>query len=127
MSDADVRIPLGPPTPVKEGSGIERRRSVVRVAAELGCLLCGRDQGILEADTWPPTGSVRFHPALGHAPPRFKSGRFHCGGCGGSVIATEVTSQRVWSDVPVDWTAERSRRGRPPKWLVAQRAAAPAA
>jgi hypothetical protein len=112
---------------VEDAPKIERRRSVVRVRAELACLLCGRDQGVLEAATWPPTGPVRLHPAPGHPAMRLDAGRLHCVTCGGRVVATEVTSHRIWIDVPIDWQAERPRRGRPPKRLVAQRAAGSAA
>src|ERR1700730_16239138 len=129
MPDANAGPSSVAPAPiVEDGSKIERRRSVVRVRAEVTCLLCGRDQGVLEAATWPPTGSVRLHPAPGHPAVRFDgAGRLHCVTCGGRVVATEVTSHRIWIDVPIDWQAERPRRGRPPKRLAAQRTADPAA
>jgi hypothetical protein len=132
MRDADIEPPPTPtaaPTDEREKTPeIARRRSVVRVTAELACLLCGRGQGLLEATTWPPTGPVRLHAMPGCPSVRLDAtGRLHCVSCGGSVVATEVTSQRVWIDVPVDWNTDRPRRGRPPNWLVAQRAAISAA
>lgn len=126
VSNADMESPPTP-TAVPRDEGEEtpetaRRRSVVRVIAELACLLCGRGQGLLEATTWPPTGPVRLHAMPGCAPVRLEAAaRLHCGTCGGSVVTTEVSTQRIWIDVPVDWHADRPRRGRPPKWLVAQR------
>jgi hypothetical protein len=104
-----------------DASTVGRRRSVVRISAELTCLLCGRPQGTLESGTWPPKGRATLRPVLGCRGVRLQSGRLYCVTCGGQVVATEVTSQRVWLDVPVEWKAERPRRGRPPKWLVAQR------
>jgi hypothetical protein len=83
---------------------------------------------MLEAATWPPSGVVQLHPA--HGSPLVlldAAGRLHCVSCGGGVIATEVSSQRIWIDVPADWDADRPRRGRQSKWVVAQRVAESAA
>jgi len=129
MPDANAGSATVSSAPLDENvPAIERRHSVIRVSAELTCVLCGRDQGVLETATWPPTSQVRLHAARGHPPVRLDAaGRLHCATCGGAVVATEVTNQRVWIDVPVDWQAERPRRGRPPKRLAAQRTADPAA
>jgi hypothetical protein len=129
MPDANAGPSSMAPAPIDENApNMERRRSVVRVRAELTCLVCGRDQGVLEAASWPPTGPVKLHPVPGQPGVRLDAaGRLHCVTCGGRLIATEVTSYRVWIDVPIDWQAERPRRGRPPKRLVAQRAAGSAA
>ncbi len=126
MRNADMAPPPAPaaaPTDEREQTPeTARRRSVVRVTAELTCLLCGRGQGLLETTTWPPTGPVRLQAAPGCPPVRLDAtGRLRCVSCGGSVVTTEVTSQRVWIDVPVDWHANRPRRGRPPKWMIGQR------
>jgi len=97
----------------------QRRQSVVRVTAHLNCLLCGRERGTLEAAAWPPSGGGQA--ATGAWPPaRARRSRpVVLRQCGGRVIATDVTSRRVWLDVPVDWqAAERPRRGRPPKRLA---------
>ena len=41
-------------------------------------------------------------------------------------MATEVTSHSVRPEAAVDWTTTGTPRGRPPNWLVAERAAADA-
>ena len=99
------------------------RRSVVRIMVELNCLLCGRPQGNLEAEAWPPRGPVLLRLMDGRAS-RLIRGWQHlrCAVCGGSVVTGDLTRRRVWLEV-VDWTAERPRRGRPPKALVARRLA----
>src|SRR5207244_2809632 len=98
MPDANAGPVSVTPSPIDEDAPkVERRRSVIRVRAELTCLLCGRDQGVLEAATWPPTGSVRLHPAPGLPAVRLDvTGRLQCVTRGGRVVATEVTSQRIW-------------------------------
>ena len=83
------------------------RRVVERVTVDLACLLCGRPQGVFD---------------VGQAAPR----PARCTTCGGSVVVAEVTRQRVRLET-VDWSAERPRRGRPPKSLAAQRRAGLAA
>jgi len=109
-------------------SPIARRRSVVRITAELVCLLCGRPQGTLESATWPPCPPVTLRAARGCSGVRLEYGRLYCVTCGGEVVATDVTSRRVWLGGSVEWSAERPRRGRPPKWLVSERrSAGPAA
>lgn len=97
-----------------------RRR--VRFVVDLGCLMCGRDLGVLQSDTWPT-----YHPVLLRqtgAPPAQVADwrRLRCAVCGGAAIPTEVTCRLVRNEVPIDWAADRPRRGRPPKWLAAQRA-----
>jgi hypothetical protein len=127
MLDAEDSVTEAP-RETADSSTIARRRSVVRVSAELTCLLCGRAQGTLEASTWPPVGPVTLRPTAGQRGVRLESGRLYCVSCGGRVVAGDVTS-RVWLDVPVDWEAERPRRGRPPKckWLIPNDAVGPAA
>jgi hypothetical protein len=39
-------------------------------------------------------------------------------------LATEITSAHLRPEVAVDWSTVEKRRGRPPNWLVAERAAA---
>jgi hypothetical protein len=121
------RLPATTEIGAVDPSTVARRRSCVRVSAELICLLCGRPQGMLESGTWPPQGPVTLHPMRGCRGVRLECGRLYCVTCGGQVVATDVTSRRMWLDVPVDWKAERPRRGRPPKWMVAQRSSGPAA
>jgi transcriptional regulator with XRE-family HTH domain len=108
MDDLDQSCPTAP-EPASRGvsrvgvlAGAEpaapRRRVVERVTAELACLLCGRPQGIVE---------------VGQPAPRPR----RCTTCGGSIVVAEVTRRRVRLET-VDWSAERPRRGRPPKSLA---------
>ena len=97
-------------------------RQSVQFTIELACLLCGRDVGALESDTWPT-----YRPTLLRQPaaPTVRLAdwrRLRCGICGGAAMPTEVTCRLVRNESPVDWATERPRRGRPPKWLIAQRA-----
>src|ERR1700737_1936935 len=98
----------------------------VRFTAELSCLLCGRSHGSLDGgNSWPPQGAALLQrPGDAHATPVNGWWRLHCTTCGGALIATEITSHAVRSPVPVDWATVGVRRGRPPKWLVAEREAA---
>ena len=82
------------------------RRVVERITVELACLLCGRSQTI-------EVGQPAPRPA-------------RCTTCSGTIVVAEVTRQRVRLET-VDWAAERSRRGRPPKGLATQRLAGVAA
>ncbi len=96
----------------------------MRFVAELNCLLCGRGQGSLEAGTWPPRGTALLRRSGAEEPaPIADWGSLRCDLCGGAVMVVEVTRQALRSEVRVDWDAERPRRGRPPKLLVAQRVA----
>jgi hypothetical protein len=97
---------------------------VIRVA--LRCLLCARPLGTVVVPRWPWLGRASFTPA-GGAPaveiPDWR--RLRCVACGGNAYPDEVTPVRIYPRVPFDdW---RPRRGRPPRWLVAQREAARAA
>ena len=97
------------------------RRSV-RFTIELTCLLCGRDLGSLESNAWPTCRQVVLRQA-GVPPAQLADWRrLRCAVCGGAAMPTEVTCRLVRNEAPMDWAAERPRRGRPPKWLVAQRA-----
>jgi hypothetical protein len=99
---------------------------LVRFTAELTCLLCGRIHGSLDGgSTWPPRGeTLLFRP--GDEQPTVVScwWRLRCGTCGGALLATEISSHLVRQEAAVDWRTVGIRRGRPPNWLVAERAAA---
>jgi hypothetical protein len=121
-SAASELAAAAPPGPAdRAASG---RRAVVQVSAELGCLHCGRHQGTLEAEAWPPRGTVLLRRPAGE--PLLVAAswqRLRCASCGGPVVVVDITRRRIWLDV-VDWAAERPRRERPPKALVAARRAA---
>jgi len=104
----------------------ETRERPVRFTAELTCLLCGRVHGSLDGgDTWPPRGEAMLS-LPGSEQPMSVTGwwRLRCATCGGALLATEITSHAVRMEAEVDWRTVGIRRGRPPNWLVAERAAA---
>jgi hypothetical protein len=98
----------------------------VRFTAELTCLLCGRVHGSLDGgSSWPPRGEALLSVPGGEQPtPVSGWWRLRCATCGGALLATEITSHAVRLEVEVDWRTVGIRRGRPPNWLVAERAAA---
>jgi hypothetical protein len=98
----------------------------VRFTAELTCLLCGRIHGSLDGGTsWPPRGeALLVRPGVDQATPVTEWWRLRCSTCGGALLATEITAHAERPEAPVDWTKVRTPRGRPPNWLVAERAAA---
>jgi hypothetical protein len=98
----------------------------VRFTAELTCLLCGRIHGSLDGgSSWPPRGEALLSlPGGEQAMPITGWWRLRCGTCGGALLATEITSHSVRPEAEVDWRTVGIRRGRPPNWLVAERAAA---
>ena len=98
----------------------------VRFTAELTCILCGRVHGSLDAgNSWPPTGETVLRRP-GDDKPAIVScwWRLRCSTCGGALLATEISSHAVRTEAAVDWRTVGIRRGRPPNWLVAERAAA---
>ncbi len=90
--------------------------------AQLRCYLCAETCGVLEA---PPDRALpplaRFSAADG-APARLVAWRaLRCPRCGSAslyVDEPETLQRRVER---IDWELDRPRRGRPPRWLVAQR------
>ncbi|HLZ31266.1 MAG TPA: hypothetical protein VKV73_28450 [Chloroflexota bacterium] len=98
----------------------------VRFTAELTCLLCGRVHGLLDGgSSWPPRGEALLLLAGEERPvPIAGWWRLRCGTCGGALLAAEITSHPVRPEAEVDWRTVGIRRGRPPNWLVAERAAA---
>ncbi len=108
-------------TPPRQAA-MHRRRTAVMV--ELGCLLCSREVGTLECATWPTSMPVQLRRPGTAAVVVDDWHRLRCSACGGTVLPTEVTHQTVRSDSAVDWLADQPRRGRPPRWLAAQRQSA---
>jgi hypothetical protein len=99
---------------------------LVRFTAELTCLLCGRIHGSLDGgSSWPPRGETTLYLAGCEQPtPVSCWWRLRCATCGGALLATEITSHSARPEAEVDWRTVGIRRGRPPNWLVAERAAA---
>jgi hypothetical protein len=99
---------------------------LVRFTAELTCLLCGRISGTVDGGaSWPPRGEALFYrPGSEHPTSVVGWWRLRCDTCGGALLATEITSHAMRTEVAVDWRTVGIRRGRPPNWLVAERAAA---
>jgi hypothetical protein len=90
--------------------------------AEITCLLCARPVGTTRSNRWPPIGPILFQPADSNSANLLLAWwRVRCEMCGGNTAATELTTRTVRVEQPIDWRAERPRRGRPPKWLVEQR------
>ena len=98
----------------------------VRFTADLTCLLCGRIHGTLDGgSSWPPRGEALLYLAGEEEPTRVSAWwRLRCGTCGGALLATEIISHSMRPEADVDWRTVGIRRGRPPNWLVAERAAA---
>jgi hypothetical protein len=97
-----------------------------RFMGELTCLLCGRTLGTLDGGaSWPPRGEALLYRP-GSDEPTSVTGwwRLRCDTCGGALLATEIISRAMRIEAAVDWRTVGIRRGRPPNWLVAERAAA---
>jgi DNA-binding transcriptional regulator YiaG len=89
-------------------------RSTVFVV-ELLCLLCSRELGTLESSVWPTVAPVTLmRPGLPTATIT-DWWRLRCGICGGSAITDEVRERVARNEGPIDWSADKPRRGRPPK------------
>jgi hypothetical protein len=99
-------------------------RRTTRVTIELVCLLCSREIGVLESDAWPPYGTVLLRQTGVANRPIADWRRLRCATCGGAAMPDEITHRIVRIEAPIDWLAERPRRGRPPARLVEQRRAA---
>ena len=112
MTDADISANTPTPTPV-----------IRLFTIELWCLACGAQLGVLLTNCWPSFGPFHFQ-ATG-ADQRLLVGnwtRLRCAAWGGNPYVDGVRSRRVYPHLrPEDF--DLPRRGRPPKWLVAQRRA----
>ena len=113
-----------PATPSVPGS-IRHPPKLQRVLmAMLRCHLCGETCGVLEspaaAGLPPITG---FTPAGGSKSQLVVWQRLRCPRCdSGSLFVDEldIVTRRV--EAPLNTLLEKPRRGRPPRWLVEQRA-----
>jgi len=84
-STADEKMSPSPPP--------ARRR--VRFSVDLGCLLCGRDIGVLQTDTWPAYRGVVLRQAGSPPLPVADWRRPRCAVCGGAAMAADVTWRSV--------------------------------
>jgi len=91
--------------------------------ADITCLLCSRLIGTAVDPHWPPVCSVLIQLEGSGVLRRIALDRLRCPDCGGNTVPTEVTTRLLRHERPIDWQQEQPRRGRPPRWLVAQRTA----
>ena len=100
-----------------------RVRRVPRITVEFGCLMCSRDFGILVCTNLPVCGTIviqqpgDFRMEIAVDQLRF----LRCPTCRGSILPTEIIREEVRVERRIDWSEDRPKRGRPPKWLVEQR------
>ena len=98
-------------------------RRIPRITVEFGCLMCSRDFGTLVCTSLPVCGTITiqqpggFHIDIGVD----QLGFLRCPTCRGSILPTEVIREEVRVERRIDWSEERPKRGRPPKWLVEER------
>jgi hypothetical protein len=85
---------------------------------EISCILCGRLAGTAVSDRWPPVGSLLFKPADFRSFRRISLRQLRCTTCGGNTAASEVLTRRIRIERPIDWEADRPKRGRPAKWRL---------
>src|SRR5579859_7237840 len=90
--------------------------------ADIACILCARTVGTAIDVRWPPLTTVLIQMDGSKILRRVELRRLRCD-CGGNTAATEVTTRLLRREGAIDWRREQPRRGRPPKWLVAERAA----
>ena len=94
------------------------------LVAEIACIMCTHVLGIAVDSRWPPVSTVLFQTEGSTVLRRVVLARLRCPGCGGNTAPTEVTTRLLRREQPTDAWLDEPRRGRPPKWLAAQRAAA---
>ena len=95
--------------------------------AEITCILCTRVVGTAIDLRWPPVRTVLIQMDGSSVLRRVELRHLRCADCGGNTAATEVTTRLLRRERAIDWQKEQPRRGRPPRWLVAERAARAAA
>lgn len=98
---------------------VTKRRTALII--DLSCVMCGRDLGVLDADAWPAYGAVVLR-RTGVTPVVVTDWRrLRCAVCGGAAIPVDITSRVLRTERPIDWAADKPRRGRPPKAVVEAR------
>jgi hypothetical protein len=91
--------------------------------AELRCYLCGETCGVLAAPPAPTMPRVaRFASADGSPARMLAWSALRCPRCSSGSLFVDEPQIVVRRREHVDWAADRPRRGRPPRWLVALRA-----
>lgn len=86
----------------------------IEYSVEVSCLLCSRVLGYVVSRQFPPPPLVllrRLPERTVHLLHDWR--QLRCWHCGGNAVLGE-TDARV-SETPYDWTADRPRRGRPPR------------
>jgi hypothetical protein len=98
-------------------------RRISRITVEFGCLMCSRDFGVLVCTSLPVCGTITIHQPGGFRVEITvdQLRLLRCPACGGSILPTEIIREEVRVERRIDWSEDRPRRGRPPKWLVEQR------
>ena len=99
-----------------------RTRRTVFVA-DITCVMCSRFVGTAIDTRWPPVNTVLIQLEGSTVLQRIELDRLRCPECAGNTAPTEVTTRLLRRERPIDAQEEKPRRGRPPRWLVAQRAA----
>jgi hypothetical protein len=92
--------------------------------AEIACIMCTRVLGTAFDTRWPPLNTVLIQIEGSAVLRRVELSQLRCDVCGGNTSPTEVTTRLLRRERAIDWQREQPRRGRPPKWLVAERARA---
>ena len=91
--------------------------------AEITCLMCTRVVGTAIDLRWPPLMTVLIQMEGSRVLRRVELRHLRCADCGGNTSASEVTRRLLRRERAIDWQRDQPRRGRPPKWLVAERVA----
>jgi len=109
------------PEPAYHSEEFSSRMTVF--VAEIVCLMCTSRIGIALDNRWPPVSTVLFQAQGSTELRRVALEGLRCPDCGGNTVPAEVTTRLLRRERP-SHVDDVPRRGRPPKWLVAQRAAA---
>src|SRR6266568_1971999 len=97
------------------------RPAMTVFVAEIACILCARVVGTAIDTRWPPLSTVLIQTEGSAVLRRVELTRLRCEVCGGNTSATEVKRRLLRRERAIDWQREQPRRGRPPKWLLAER------
>jgi hypothetical protein len=93
----------------------DRTQASVRISVELNCLMCGREFGVLECGAWPEFGAATLRRPHFPTVTVLDWRQLRCTVCGGAAMPVEIVSRPVRTERPIDWDADKPRRGRPPK------------
>ena len=120
------RPPRSPAEPPVTVSAEPEKTRILR--AELRCYLCGETCGVLEAPSAPSMPRIaQFHPGDGAPARTLAWNALRCPRCSSGSLFVDEPEIVVRRFERVDWSTDRPRRGRPPRWLVALRAGQDAA